>query len=97
MCEYTYTCETKKALMKHLDIKDAVGLKAGVVEVEVVAIASASPERGAITRMVKELGDCVVEFGPTVACVQHRIRQPNLLLHELFHLFRIRIFKPNIL
>jgi hypothetical protein len=53
-----------------LDIKDALRLKTGIVEVKVGV--KPSFERSRITRMIKHLFDCVTKFSSKMmACFEH--------------------------
>ena len=75
----------------YLDVEDALGLEAGVVEVEVLVAAA---ERGAVARVVEEARDLAAQALPVAAPGEHGLREVRLPLHELLGLLRVRVLQP---
>ena len=77
--------------MAYLHVEYALGLEAGVVEVEVLVPAA---ERRGVARVVEQPRDLATQVLPVGAPGEHRLSQLRLFRHELLRLLRVRVLQP---
>lgn len=79
-------------MIAYQHVEHALGLEAGVVEVEVLVPAA---ERRGVARVVEEPRNLAAQVLPVGAPGEHRLRQLRLPRHELFRLLRVRVLQPG--
>jgi hypothetical protein len=81
-----------KAERSYLHIEHLLGLKAGIVEVEVVV---PTAERRPMARVVEQPCHLTAKVLPVRAPREHRLGQLRLPRHELLGLLRVRVLQPE--